>query len=101
MQQRVIRAALGSLGHRRRLLDDNPGLEEALLLRTDETADAVNHNAAIVRSTYSLEPSGRRLLDLYQRVAQSPRDMRPRPLPHAGCLLDRFLAPNRFRLIRG
>ncbi len=58
----------------------------------------IAQNRAAIRSRYGLDGYRRRLLALYRAVA----DSQPGPVHpvNPGALLDRFLAPDRFRLLR-
>jgi len=98
LQEEIIRAVCSSADNRRRALDANPAVCRAVF--ASEADSRVSENAAAVRSHYALEPSGRRLVSLYEQVAASPREPHLRPLEHAGRILDSFLALQRFRLIR-
>ncbi len=77
-------------------------LERNPLFDWDQGLRAPTHcaeNAEVVRTRYSLEPSGRRLLDIYHRLLSTcPGQVEP----HEGAerLLKEFLSPERFRIIR-
>lgn len=60
--------------------------------------DLIGHNQEIVRERYSLESYGHRLLSLYERLAAT--DPGRVSSANAGALLDRFLQPARFNLLR-
>ncbi|MBN1910556.1 MAG: hypothetical protein JW818_12500 [Pirellulales bacterium] len=100
MQRQIIQRVWTDSAARRRVLDENPGLEETLAVRRADAADVVRHNAQAIDAHFSLEPSGRRLLRLLEQVAASPRTSSLDPLPYPERILDAFLDPMRFRLIR-
>ncbi len=58
----------------------------------------IEHNREIVKERYSLEAYGERLLDIYQQLA----DTQPGKVTsaNADALLDEFLQPERFNLLR-
>jgi len=100
MQREVIRTVCQGKKQRRAVLDHNSWLEEALTIGGEHARAAIEHNARTIDRHYGLEAIGRRLLELYARAAASPRGEKPQPLASAGHILDRFLDPGRFRLIR-
>ncbi len=100
MQRQVIELVCRDETNRRRVFDANPWLGEVFAVRVDTASDVIQQNADAIRREFSLEPSGRRLVDLYEQVISSPRDESPEPLPNAGRILDQFLSIDRFRLIR-
>jgi len=100
LQERVIQRVESSERDRRELLECNAWIDEAFSIDAADAAALVRHNVQAISRQYSLVPSGRRLLDLYRRVASSPRGTSPVPLQHADRILDRFLDLRRFRLIR-
>lgn len=99
LQGQVIRIVCQSRQNRRRMLDCNPWIERTALA-LGAGADFLSSNVPVIHRHYSLVPVGRRLLDLYQRVASSLRFNRPRPLDDAERILDAFLDLKRFRPIR-
>ena len=100
MQRVVLEKVSSDETCRRHVFDANPGLETALAVGDHDGGDAIAHNRQIIRETYSFEPSGRRLIALYEQVAASDRGQAPEPLAHVERILDGFLNPARFRLIR-
>jgi hypothetical protein len=98
-QRQVIRIVVEWDAERRRVLEQNPWLCGTLPPSTG-TDSLIRRNAEAVEACFSLNPSGRRLLDVYQQALSSPRDDTPRALPHPNRILDRFLDLRRFRLIR-
>jgi len=64
------------------------------------TEELVQSNAEIVRREFSLEPSGTRLIAVYDAILNSPRSHEILPLARPGAMLDRFLKFDRFRLLR-
>lgn len=101
-QQRVvIEAVCRDADKRQRVLDVNPGLAGALAVDIADAQSAIDHNVRAIDSHFSLDASGRRLLELLNRVAASPRGKPPEPVAHPECVLESFLAVDRFRMIRG
>ena len=100
MQRQVIETVCRSRQNRRRVLDCNRWLEEAFGVKAEGASEVIDHNARAIRRHFSLLPGGRRLLELYARVAASPRDEVPQALPYTGRILDRFLNLARYRPIR-
>jgi len=100
LQERVIERVCSSDQDRRELLECNPWIDQAFSIDPADAATLIRHNVEAISRHYSLVPSGQRLLNLYRRVASSPRGTSPVPLQHADRILDRFLDLERFRLIR-
>jgi hypothetical protein len=100
MQERVIRRVCCGDRERRRVLELNPWIEGALSAASDDVSELIRRNRSAIERHFSPLPSGRRLLESYQRVASSPRGGRVEPLEQPGRILDRFLDFGRFRLIR-
>jgi hypothetical protein len=67
---------------------------------SENAEDLMKENTHAIRRSFSLGPSGDRLLKLYQRVFDSKRDTEIRPLTYPDKILDQFLDLRRFRLIR-
>jgi hypothetical protein len=99
-QAQVLRIVAESEAHRGRVLEANPWLGDLFDIPPEAADERIRHNAAAIAGGYSLVPSGRRLLDLYGRVAEEDRSAPPEPLPGAPGILDEFLALGRFRLMR-
>lgn len=100
-QRTVLRAVRQDERDRRRVLGANPWIEATMAVRAESAAGVIDENVRAINRSYSLPASGRRLCDLLRKVSDGERDGRPRPLAHPGRILDRFLAPRRFRLIHG
>jgi len=100
MQQTVIRIICDNEEERQRIHEANPWLEEVFAVRAEEASEVIGENVRVIARGFSLEPSGRRLLDVYQQVAAGSRDVPPEPLSHPERILDQFLDLARFRLIR-
>jgi hypothetical protein len=99
-QRQVIEQVAGDASRRDRLLRINPCVRDALDARDIDVA-LIRRNAEIVRESYSLAQSGNRLLDIYHRVAASPRDSEPKAVvAAAGRILERFLRLSRFHPLR-
>ncbi len=85
----------------RRLVESRAGATEISperLERETVTTSMIRRNAAKVREHFGLASYGQRLLEIYRVVAGSPREA-PGPL-RTDLLLDQFLAPERFSLLR-
>lgn len=100
LQQQVIYAACRSHANRQRLFQCNPALAAMLSLDAEGAAETIRHNAEVVAERFSLAPAGRRLLEVYRRIAASGPGEPPQALSHPERILDRFLDPGRFRMIR-
>ena len=68
------------------------------LERETVTTSMIQRNAAKVREHFGLASYGERLFEIYRAVVESPRE-KPGPL-RTDVLLDQFLAPERFCLLR-
>jgi glycosyltransferase involved in cell wall biosynthesis len=64
----------------------------------DDQTNTIQQNRKIVKEQFNLQKYGKRLLQIYQTVAES--DVGPIHEIHADVLLDKFLAPERFWLLR-
>jgi len=100
LQRHVIRIVCQSDNARRRVLDCNRWIGRAMSKDPQESCRLIEQNVAAINGHFSLLPSGRRLLNVYERVTASPRGDPPKPLEHADRILGRFLDLRRFRLIR-
>ncbi len=89
MQETVINVLLDHPGERKDLVPD----------RLDFTQDrAIPHNREIIEAHFSLKRYGERLRTLYKRVAGASKS--PVSSLRAESLLDIFLAPERFSLLK-
>jgi len=86
---------------RRRVLADNPRLEDALGMDVARAAAVIAQNVRVIDEHYSLVPSGRRLRGLLELAADAPRDEPLAPLPRPERILEAFLDPGRYRPVRG
>jgi hypothetical protein len=91
LQERIIRRVAGSAAAREELRPRQ--LEPS----GDQTAQ-IAANRRVVREAFGLAAYGERLADIYRAVAASPVES-VEALP-AGALLDRFIDPARFSLLR-
>lgn len=99
MQQTIIKRVASDTSSRELVRAANPWIVDAL--RSHEAnQQAVEHNAEVVRSSYSLASCGRRLSDIYHRVRASDRDHSHVPLPHGERILQGFLDISRFHPLR-
>jgi len=106
-QEQVLRAVCESSAARRRVVQLNESIDEALSIDADSVlavggtaAAVIESNARCIDEHLSPDPSGRRLRQLYEQVAVEPRAARPEPLRAPQRILDRFLDFRRFRPIR-
>ncbi len=101
LQADVIRRVCADGADRERLRQCNPWIGQVLSIEPGETDDVIARNERTVREHFSLQPSGRRLEQLYATVSAASGSCRPPSgLPAAERILDRFLDPDRFRLLR-
>ncbi len=100
LQERVVRKIFAEGGAAAALLADNPWLDEALRVTRQSAANRIATNVAAIHKTYTHQPSGRRLLDVYHRLAAAPRDRPPEPIAHPQGILQHFLTAARFRPLR-
>ena len=104
MQQTVIERVCASARNRDMVLEANPGLEAALNVNIESAAEVIGRNTQAIREGYSLASSGRFLLALYEKVQHThptaAGQIECQPLSNADAILDSFLDPRRFRLIR-
>ena len=100
LQKDVIQRVIQDASCRRMIRDQNERLVRVFSGDEDGLTDDIAYNQQVIREQYAMEPSGRRLLALYQNVLGSHRDSQIEPVSSAGAILDRFLDFNRFRLIR-
>lgn len=97
-QEQVIQQVADSGERNRQLRRVNPWLESALQPGRS-CQSVVEKNAAVVRRVFSLEACGRRLIQVYRAVADSPRTGNREPIS-AERILDEFLSLARFQPIR-
>ncbi len=90
LQERVIEAVLGSLYLKN---DIHPRS-----LRTAVGEETIAHNRMCINERFSLEVYGRRLAGVYVTIATAPEERLDHLKPQL--VLDRFLSPEGFRLLR-
>jgi hypothetical protein len=96
MQEQVIRRVATVAAARTELLERNPTIGAS----GGENATVIEKNRQIIAQEFSLEQSGRRLNEVYQTVLPAPK-MDDVPIPmDAKQVLNSFLDPARYRLIR-
>ena len=104
LQQTVIQRVAQSRRHRATLLEANRWLQRALSIDAASAAEAINENSQTIRGGYGLKTIGATLLALYSQIQQTnPKaagQIKCQALPNAAAILDSFLDPRRFRLIR-
>jgi glycosyltransferase involved in cell wall biosynthesis len=93
-QAAVIGRVVSEPSAGRELLAANPWIDAS------SPDELVRANAEVVRREFSLEPSGSRLVAVYESILNSPRDQGIKPLDRPGAIVDRFLEFERFRLLR-
>ncbi len=100
LQETVIRRVAADPSDAAELLRHNPWFSEAVQRTRENAAELIAANEAAIRGVYALEPSGRRLLEVYGQLAAAPRDGSPIPLADPQKILAQFLTPSRFRPLR-
>ena len=101
LQVRVIEQVAEDSSNRERLIELNPWAKEALGRRAADWRPLVTQNAEAVERNYSILPSGRRLLEVYQAVAATKETSLSRPpMANAAAILDAFLDIRRFQPLR-
>jgi hypothetical protein len=73
-------------------------LRPSCLMPDSSCRQMIEANGRIVRRHYNAEQYGDRLMDIYQTLMKAAAE--PAGSFNAGSLLDKFLAPERFYLIR-
>ncbi|MCH7987629.1 MAG: hypothetical protein IID46_00605 [Planctomycetes bacterium] len=96
LQEKVIRKVAGHSNARNELRELNPSLSNA----TDTGSESITENKRRIEETYSLKPSGIRLQNILQTVAAGSRGDLLTGLKNSRKILQIFLDPTRFRLIR-
>jgi len=99
LQQRVIEKTHRESVARDRLRELNAE-RSSHLGDVDSTSDVIAANAAVVRREYSLEVSGRRLMDTYANVSNSPRSSHIEGPAHGERILGEFLDVGRLHPVR-
>ncbi len=100
LQEQVIRTVCDDPARAVELLDRNRWLAGALGATREGAAEQIATNAATIRATYSLQPSGQRLLAVYDQVSAAPRDHALKPLKNPQALIAQYLTLARFRPLR-
>ncbi len=104
LQQAVIERVCSSARNRDAVLEANPWLAAALRVDIESAAEVIERNTRVIGEGYSLASSGRSLLALYEKVQRThptaAGQIECQALPNVGAILDSFLDPRRFRLIR-
>ncbi len=104
LQQAVIERVCSSARNRDAVLEANPWLAAALTINVESAAEVIERNARAIGDGYSLKTSGQALLALYEKVQrthpQAAGQIECQTLPNVAAILDSFLDPRRFRLIR-
>jgi hypothetical protein len=100
LQEQVLCAVQADRRLREIVLGMNPAVRRAL--ETPHQMQAlIMPNKLVACQEYSLAVSGTRLRQAYQKVMANPRGTRLSALSRGSSILDDFLAPDRFRPIRG
>jgi hypothetical protein len=97
LQEHVIRKAAGNTMFRDELLELNPVLRRS----TEVDAQTIARNKQVIEKTYAIEPSGHRLLAIFQALLTAERSQPVSSLAHGQEILDSFLDLTRVRPIRG
>jgi hypothetical protein len=82
------------------VLEANPRLAGLFDFPPNAADELIRHNAGAVAGQFSSAATGKRLVELYGRVAAEGRSAEAEPLDGAAGILDAFLALERFRLLR-
>lgn len=98
LQSSVIRKVHSDHALRELLFELNPRLRKAIFAEVDESSVAAN--AEVVRRVYSLEASGRRLWNIYERVMASRVETDIKPLAGADHVLTALLDVTRLHPVR-
>ena len=98
-QVEVVRLTRNDRKRQDQLRALNPSLAQASQVDRERCSELTSNNARCVERSYSPTVSGRKLLTLYQHLANCPiGDVTD--LEHGGSILDTLLAPERLQLIR-
>jgi hypothetical protein len=100
LQRQVLRIVARSDQDRRRVLQCNAWLQQALSIRCEEVSELIEANARPIARHFSPIPSGRRLLDVYRQLVTSRPADGPQPPLNGERILEAFLDFARFRPIR-
>ena len=100
-QEKVLREMHTDSRLRDIVLRLNPSVQHALEAPCPDTEGMIMQNKFVACREYSLAVSGERLWQAYQEVMASPRNTRLSALSRGSSILENFLAPHRFRPIRG
>ena len=99
-QARIIRSLRQDPQRASQFHDCNPWIRESLSPDRPGAATTIEKNAAVVRTEYSLESTGHRLLELYHSILTSDRDDPITPPGDGTRVLETFLDPARLHPIR-
>jgi glycosyltransferase involved in cell wall biosynthesis len=100
-QIKVIRRVATDREARDAVLQWNNKLKHALEMSQDCIQELVQRNQSVVRQSYSLEATGRRLIELYGALlADNSQDKEIESLPHGDLILKSFLDVSRLQPIR-
>lgn len=99
-QESLIRAvAKEPAATRETLFRANPGLGDQLACR-GQSAAAIDHNARLVRSTYSLATIGKQLADAYATIWRDHPPAEVQSVNNGESILEQFLRVDRLHAIR-
>ncbi len=98
-QAEIIRLVQGDHQRQDDLRSLNPHLTASSKVDRRSCSELTTRNAECVQQNYSLSVSGRKLLTLYQHLANCPLGDVAN-LEHGGSILDTLLDPERLQLIR-
>jgi len=101
MQRDVLAQARDDRPFRQRVEQANPLVAAALGATAESAVATIAENIAVIEREYSAEAVGRRLLGAYRDVAAAQRGGPVVPLDAAHRILEAFVSPGRFRLLRG
>ncbi|MHB8951511.1 MAG: glycosyltransferase family protein [Pirellulaceae bacterium] len=101
LQEKVLRQVHADPQIRDHLLVLNPKIRRALQTPLKDAEPVIDQNRRVASQEYSLSTSGARLWQIYQKVGASPPDTSLRGPSRGNHILEDFLAPHRFRPLRG
>lgn len=101
LQERIVRRVASDADARQELLKRNPTIRQAF----DSDDALVKQNRQLIEQTYSLQPTGTRLAEVYRSTMSTSQSTdgaaEPGRQRNARPILQQFLDPDRYRLIRG
>lgn len=100
LQLRLIDVLRHDAARRDDIYAMNRPVEQSLTVQRGIAEATIRENARIASQLFGKEALGRRLLSLYRAIAGGPRAPVVESLPYGERILDGFLTPDRYRLLR-